>query len=67
MFTNLSICQRILQVVHKMLNAYNDAQDYESSVKLVEDLQEVPTLSFMQHSAIQYLYAFALNRYTVNI
>lgn len=46
-----------------MLNALNDAQDYDSSAKLVEDLQEVPTLSFMHHPAIQYLYAFALNRY----
>ncbi|XP_022652260.1 mitogen-activated protein kinase kinase kinase 15-like isoform X3 [Varroa jacobsoni] len=50
------------EVVHKMLNALNDAQDYDSSAKLVEDLQEVPTLSFMHHPAIQYLYAFALNR-----
>ncbi|XP_028967642.1 mitogen-activated protein kinase kinase kinase 15 [Galendromus occidentalis] len=51
-----------LEVVHALLNALNDAQDYDSSVKLVEDLQEVSTLSFMHCAAIQYLYAFALNR-----
>lgn len=53
----------VFQVVHALLNAMNDAQDYDSSVKLVEDLQEVSTLSFMHCAAIQYLYAFALNRW----
>lgn len=40
-------------------------QDYQSMVKLVEDLENLPNIKINEALGIQQLYAFALNRYCV--
>ncbi|TRY59171.1 hypothetical protein DNTS_032419 [Danionella cerebrum] len=49
-------------VVINLLLSYRDIQDYESIVKLVETLQELPTFDPVAHPHIKFHYAFALNR-----
>ncbi|KAL1413956.1 hypothetical protein MTO96_007892 [Rhipicephalus appendiculatus] len=49
-------------VVLSMLISFRDIQDYDSMVKLVDDLQTVPNMKFTSTSTVQHAYAFALNR-----
>ncbi|XP_025097235.1 mitogen-activated protein kinase kinase kinase 5-like isoform X7 [Pomacea canaliculata] len=51
-----------LDAVFNMLISFRDIQDYQSMVKLVDDLEKVPNVSIGNALGIQYLYAFALNR-----
>uniref|UniRef100_A0A673MSS8 mitogen-activated protein kinase kinase kinase n=1 Tax=Sinocyclocheilus rhinocerous TaxID=307959 RepID=A0A673MSS8_9TELE len=49
-------------VVINLLLSYRDIQDYESIVKLVETLENLPTFDPVAHPHINFHYAFALNR-----
>ncbi|XP_042147874.1 mitogen-activated protein kinase kinase kinase 15 isoform X2 [Ixodes scapularis] len=49
-------------VVLSMLISFRDIQDYDAMVKLMDDLQAVPSIKFTSTPAIQHSYAFALNR-----
>lgn len=49
-------------VVINLLLSYRDIQDYESIVKLVETLENLPTFDPVAHPHIKFHYAFALNR-----
>ena len=48
-----------------MMTHWLITQDYQSMVKLVEDLENLPNIKINEALGIQQLYAFALNRYYV--
>ncbi|XP_052810056.1 mitogen-activated protein kinase kinase kinase 15-like isoform X3 [Mya arenaria] len=51
-----------VDVVFNLLISYREIQDYNSMVKLVEDLAGLPNDKIAATIAVQNLYAFALNR-----
>ncbi|XP_070189710.1 mitogen-activated protein kinase kinase kinase 15-like [Littorina saxatilis] len=51
-----------VDVVFNMLISYREIQDYQSMVRLVEDLEKLPNIKINEALGIQQLYAFALNR-----
>ncbi|XP_076076559.1 mitogen-activated protein kinase kinase kinase 15-like isoform X3 [Mytilus galloprovincialis] len=51
-----------VDVVFNMLLSFRDIQEYNSMVKLVEDLENIPNNTISSSIGIQYHYAFALNR-----
>ncbi|XP_053396174.1 mitogen-activated protein kinase kinase kinase 5-like isoform X8 [Mercenaria mercenaria] len=55
-----------VDVVVNLLISFREIQDYNSMVKLVEDLDTIPNLKISCTVAVQNLYAFALNRRNKN-
>ena len=52
------------ELVHNILLSFRDIQDYDSMVKLVQDLQSVPNKRHILEIPVnKFLYAFALNRF----
>ena len=48
-----------------LIQSFLSNQDYQSMVKLVEDLEKLPNIKINEALGIQQLYAFALNRYSM--
>ena len=54
------------ELVHNILLSFRDIQDYDSMVKLVQDLQSVPNKRHILEIPVnKFLYAFALNRFVL--
>ncbi|XP_053566862.1 mitogen-activated protein kinase kinase kinase 5 isoform X2 [Bombina bombina] len=49
-------------IIINLLLSYRDIQDYDSIVKLVENLEKLPTFDMNAHHHVKFHYAFALNR-----
>lgn len=49
-------------VVHNLLISFREIQDYDSMVKLIDELRQVPNFKFTATPVLTYLYIFALNR-----
>ncbi|XP_055852201.1 mitogen-activated protein kinase kinase kinase 15 isoform X2 [Episyrphus balteatus] len=51
------------EVVHSFMCSLRDVQDYDSMVRLVNDLKSIPnTRKYVETGNMSFLYAFALNR-----
>ncbi|XP_054742509.1 mitogen-activated protein kinase kinase kinase 15 [Anastrepha obliqua] len=51
------------EVVHSFMCSLRDVQDYDSMVRLVSDLRNIPnTRKYVETGNMSFLYAFALNR-----
>ena len=56
------------ELVHNILLSFRDIQDYDSMVKLVQDLQSVPNKRHILEIPVnKFLYAFALNRFVLYV
>uniref|UniRef100_A0A5S6QQT7 mitogen-activated protein kinase kinase kinase n=1 Tax=Trichuris muris TaxID=70415 RepID=A0A5S6QQT7_TRIMR len=51
-----------VDTVVSMLLSYRDVQNYGAMVSMVEDLESLPQAKIFESSAVQFHYAFALNR-----
>ena len=54
-------------VVDEELYIFGMLQNYDAMVSLVEDVECVPNNRVTNTVAIQHLYSFALNRYTLHL
>ncbi|KHJ48513.1 kinase domain protein [Trichuris suis] len=55
-----------VDTVVNMLLSYRDIQDYAAMVSLVEDIRSIPNNKIYESPAIQFNYAFALNRRNID-